>query len=119
MSWDVENEIGAIREGGLFRELRTLGSGQGASVMRGGATLANFSSNDYLGLAASDELKAALKEGVERFGAGSGASRLVCGSLAPHEELERQRGDVNATHPVHGSRSPGSIRRGAACRAAR
>ena len=90
MSWEIEKEIGAIREGGLFRELRTLASGQGASVMRGGAMLANFSSNDYLGLAASDELKAALKEGVDRFGAGSGASRLVCGSLAPHEELEAE-----------------------------
>jgi 8-amino-7-oxononanoate synthase len=90
VSWEIEKEIGAIREGGLFRELRTLASGQGASVMRGGAMLANFSSNDYLGLAASEELKAALKEGVDRFGAGSGASRLVCGSLAPHEELEAE-----------------------------
>jgi 8-amino-7-oxononanoate synthase len=86
--WNLDDELRAIREGGLFRELRTLASGQGASVLRGGALLANFSSNDYLGLAASDELKAALKEGVDRFGAGSGASRLVCGSLAPHEELE-------------------------------
>ena len=88
--WNLDDELRAIREGGLFRELRTLASGQGASVMRGGALLANFSSNDYLGLAASDELKAALKEGVDRFGAGSGASRLVCGSLAPHEELEAE-----------------------------
>ncbi len=88
MTWDLESEIGAIREGGLFRELRTMDSGQGAVVERDGAALVNFSSNDYLGLAASDEIKAALKEGVERFGAGAGASRLVCGSLKPHAELE-------------------------------
>lgn len=88
MSWEIEKEIEAIREGGLFRELRTLESSQGAVVHREGRELINFSSNDYLGLAASEELKSALKEGVDRYGAGSGASRLVCGSLAPHEELE-------------------------------
>ena len=86
--WNLDDELQQARDGGLFRELRTLASGQGASVMREGRMLANFSSNDYLGLAASDELKAALKEGVDRFGAGAGASRLVCGSLAPHEDLE-------------------------------
>lgn len=59
-------------------------------VQRNGQTLVNFSSNDYLGLAASAELKAALAEGIKRFGAGSGASRLVCGSLRPHEELEAE-----------------------------
>lgn len=88
VSWEIEKEIEEIRAAGLFRELRTLHSPQGPMVERGGRELINFSSNDYLGLAASDELKAALQEGIDRYGAGSGASRLVCGSLAPHEELE-------------------------------
>lgn len=48
----------------------------------------NFSSNDYLGLANHPALKEAAVRAVERFGAGSGASRLVCGSLAPHHELD-------------------------------
>lgn len=95
--WNLDDELQQARDGGLFRELRTLASGQGASVMREGRMLANFSSNDYLGLAASDELKAALKEGVDRFGAGSGASRLVCGSLAPHEELEGEIASFKGT----------------------
>ena len=34
-------------------------------------------------------LKAAAIKGIERYGAGSGASRLICGSLAPHHELEQ------------------------------
>ena len=88
VSWEIEKEIEEIRAAGLFRELRTLHSPQGPMVERGGRELINFSSNDYLGLAASDELKAALQEGIDRYGAGSGAARLVCGSLAPHEELE-------------------------------
>lgn len=90
MSWEIKKEIEAIRAAGLFRELRTLDSTQGAEVMRDGRGVINFSSNDYLGLAASEALKAALKEGVECSGAGAGASRLVCGSLSPHVALERE-----------------------------
>ena len=95
--WNLDDELHHARSEGLFRELRTLASGQGASVMRDGGRLANFSSNDYLGLAASDELKTALKDGVDRFGAGSGASRLVCGSLAPHEDLEAEIASFKGT----------------------
>ncbi len=86
--WDIDEALQRLRDSGLHRELRTLDSPQGAAVARDAASLANFSSNDYLGLAGSAELKAVLKEGVERFGAGAGASRLVCGSLRPHERLE-------------------------------
>jgi len=48
----------------------------------------NFSSNDYLGLAAHPALTQAAQEALDRFGTGSGASRLICGSLQPHHELE-------------------------------
>ena len=48
----------------------------------------NFSSNDYLGLANHPALKEAAIRAVETFGAGSGASRLICGSLAPFHQLE-------------------------------
>ena len=48
----------------------------------------NFSSNDYLGLAGSEEVKAALLEAVGRHGAGAGASRLVSGTHAAHLALE-------------------------------
>src|SRR5262249_38641617 len=53
----------------------------------------NFSSNDYLGLANHPALKNAAAEAAWRFGAGSGASRLICGSLAPHHELEEEIAD--------------------------
>ena len=33
-------------------------------------------------------MKEAAIKAVEKFGAGSGTSRLICGSLAPHHELE-------------------------------
>jgi 7-keto-8-aminopelargonate synthetase-like enzyme len=62
-----------------------------------GQELINFSSNDYLGLADCAELRAAMKEGVDLYGAGAGASRLVCGTLRPHRELEEALADFKGT----------------------
>jgi 8-amino-7-oxononanoate synthase len=49
-----------------------------------------FCSNDYLGLASHPALKQAMREAVERFGAGATASPLVCGHSPAHEALERE-----------------------------
>lgn len=65
--------------------------------MIGGRELLNFSSNDYLGLANHLELKEAAVKAVEKFGAGAGASRLICGSLAPFHELEAALADFKGT----------------------
>ena len=73
---------------GLLRRQRPLESATGASVTREGQTLWNFASNDYLGLARHPEVEAAMIEGVQRFGAGAAASRLVTGTLPPHLLLE-------------------------------
>ena len=73
---------------GLLRTLRPLDSPPGAVLVREGRPLVNFASNDYLGLASHPALAAALIEGVQRYGAGSTASRLVCGSQSPHQHLE-------------------------------
>lgn len=63
-------------------------SAQGSHIVINGQTLLNFSSNDYLGLTNHPALKEAALRTVRDFGAGAGASRLVCGSLAPFHELE-------------------------------
>ncbi len=55
-----------------------------------GRELISFASNDYLGLANHPSVKVALIEGVTRWGAGSGASPLVSGHLAPHARLEQK-----------------------------
>jgi 8-amino-7-oxononanoate synthase len=83
-------QLNAIREQNLLRQLRRVESAQGPLVQVGGRKLLNFSSNDYLGLADHPALKEAARRAVERFGAGSGASRLLCGSLAVHHELEEK-----------------------------
>ncbi len=85
---ELEAELADIRQQGLFRELRRIDTAQSSRIECAGQTLLNFSSNDYLGLANEPALKEAACRVVERYGAGSGASRLVSGSLGPHAELE-------------------------------
>jgi 8-amino-7-oxononanoate synthase len=85
---DLQQRLAAIRSQGLLRELRRVDSPQAPRIQVRGQNLLNFSSNDYLGLANDPLLKQAAIQAVEKYGAGSGASRLICGSLAPHHELE-------------------------------
>jgi 8-amino-7-oxononanoate synthase len=85
---ELKKRLATLREQNLFRELRRVDSPQGPRIEIGGKTFLNFSSNDYLGLANHPTLKAAAIKAVEKFGTGAGASRLVCGSLAPFHELE-------------------------------
>jgi len=85
---ELNRRLTALREQNLFRELRRVDSAQGPRLETGGKSLLNFSSNDYLGLANHPALKQAATETVAKFGAGAGASRLICGSLAPFHELE-------------------------------
>ncbi len=85
---ELSRRLDALREQNLFRERRRVDSPQGTRIKIGGKTFLNFSSNDYLGLANHPALKAAASQAVEKFGAGAGASRLICGSLAPFHELE-------------------------------
>ena len=85
---ELSQRLNAISRQGLYRELRRTDSPQGTRITIDGKTLLNFSSNDYLGLANHPTIKAAAIEATEKHGAGSGASRLICGSLSPHHELE-------------------------------
>ena len=91
---ELKLRIAAIRAQGLYRELRRVDSPQLPHIQIGGKRLLNFSSNDYLGLANDPRLKEAAAKAVERYGAGSGASRLLCGSLAPHHHLEQSLAEL-------------------------
>jgi 8-amino-7-oxononanoate synthase len=94
---ELSRRLEEIRGQGLYRELRRVDSPQSPRVSLGGKSLLNFSSNDYLGLANHPLLAEAAIKAVEQFGSGSGASRLICGSLAPHHELESALADFKQT----------------------
>lgn len=90
-------ELRELEAGGLLRSLRPLDSPSGPRVVRDGRELWNFASNDYLGLAGDEEIAAAFVEGVGRYGSGSAASRLVCGTLPPHQLLEDALAEAKQT----------------------
>jgi 8-amino-7-oxononanoate synthase len=83
-----EELIADLKQRSLYRQLRTIDLVTGTRVSRAGRSLVNFASNDYLGLTQHPTLKLAAAEAAQRFGAGSGASRLITGTLAIHSELE-------------------------------
>ncbi|MDQ0144110.1 8-amino-7-oxononanoate synthase [Cupriavidus necator] len=64
-------------------------------------SLLTFCSNDYLGLANHPKVIAALVEGAQRYGAGSGASHLVSGHSRAHAQLETELARWLAPHIAH------------------
>lgn len=81
------DEIGAA---GLWRSHRTVESPQAPLLNIEGREVLNFCSNDYLGLAGHPSLVQAAKQGLDQYGVGAGASRLVCGHSRAHRRLEEQ-----------------------------
>lgn len=89
----LKRQLQARDEQALRRRRHTLASPAAPHVRRsvgGGASrdMLAFCSNDYLGLASDARLQAALADGAQRWGVGSGASHLVCGHSGAHEALD-------------------------------
>jgi 8-amino-7-oxononanoate synthase len=85
----AREELSALEAQGLLRSLEAQTTAPGAVIaLPGGERLLNFSSNDYLGLAAHPAIADALARASARWGSGASASRLVCGGFLPHHELE-------------------------------
>ena len=83
-----EAELAALEERGLRRRLAPLGSASDSAVLVAGRRVVLLSSNNYLGLANHPALRAAATAAIERWGCGTGASRLVAGHMDLHAEVE-------------------------------
>lgn len=93
----LARDLASLRELGLRRSLRVIGTAHGPVMNLDGRELLNFSSNDYLGLAAHPALAEAMAEAARRWGAGSTASRLICGTTAEHAALEEELAEAKGT----------------------
>ncbi len=89
LKW-VNEELKNLRDQGLYNNIRTIGSPQGAWLVVDGRRVLNFCSNNYLGLADDPRLCAAAKRAVDEFGAGPAAVRSIAGTLTLHRELENR-----------------------------
>ena len=86
----LAEELAAKKERHLCREMHEIDSAQAAHVTVGGAEKLLLASNNYLGLVDHPRLKRAAQEAVERYGCGSGGSRLTTGTLPLHTKLEEE-----------------------------
>jgi len=87
---ELRQKLQARDEARLLRHRHILHSPQGTEIILNGEHVTSFCSNDYLGLAGHPDVIQAYHDGLEQFGAGSGASHLVSGHMAPHHVLEEE-----------------------------
>lgn len=86
----LREDISRLERDGLLRRRRVLDSPQGATATIEGRGVLNFSSNDYLGLAADPRMAAAAHASIDDYGTGAGASPLVSGHQRAHHEAEER-----------------------------
>ncbi len=89
LGW-LDAELARLDADDLRRQLRSRDGPQAARIQLDGQPLVNFSSNDYLGLAADPRLTAAAARAAETAGWGSGASPLITGRSSVQAQLERR-----------------------------
>jgi 8-amino-7-oxononanoate synthase len=93
----IGEDLAELDRLGLRRRLVTREGPQSSHIRVDGHALVNFGSNDYLGLAADQRLATAAAEAAKREGWGAGASPLVLGHDAIHEQLERRLAEFEGT----------------------
>lgn len=89
LQW-IENELQGLRDSGLYNQIRTLSSPQGAWLVVDGQRVLNFCSNNYLGLANHPRIVEAAKSAVTQFGVGPAAVRSIAGTMDLHINLEER-----------------------------
>lgn len=82
--------LDGLEKQSLRRGLRCIDGAQARALTIEGKEVLNFCSNNYLGLANDKRLSEAAIVSMKEEGFGSGASRLVCGNMKAHRNLEEQ-----------------------------
>ena len=86
----MSEELDRMKREGLYGNIRTLQSPQGAIVKIGGKEYLNLCSNNYLGFANDPRVREKTKSMIDKYGVGPGAVRTIAGTMDIHLELERK-----------------------------
>jgi glycine C-acetyltransferase len=85
----LRHELAGLKEAGLYKSERVITSPQSAHIaVAGDREVLNFCANNYLGLADNEELEAAAKAAIDRYGYGMASVRFICGTQEEHKQLE-------------------------------
>ena len=93
----IDEEIKRLKEVGLYNNIRTIESPQGAWIVVDGKKVLNLCSNNYLGLAGEKRLVDGAKRYMDLYGAGPGAVRSIAGTMSFHIELEKKISEFKQT----------------------
>lgn len=96
LEW-IKDELKQIHDKQLFRLLTELETGQSPEVTISGKTYILLGSNSYLGLSVDPKVVEAARLALEKYGTGSGGSRLVSGSFDLHRQLEEKIAEFKNT----------------------
>jgi 8-amino-7-oxononanoate synthase len=83
-------ELETLKSRQLYRLRRVVEGPQQTELSIDGVRYVNFSSNDYLGLAAHPQLLIAARDALDQYGFGAGAAHLVTGHTRAHHALEEE-----------------------------
>lgn len=84
----IRESLDELKDSGLYIQIRTIESAQGATVTVDGKKVLNFCSNNYLGLANHPQMRRAATAAIKDYGVGPAAVRTIAGTLSLHLELE-------------------------------
>ncbi|MDQ2932690.1 MAG: aminotransferase class I/II-fold pyridoxal phosphate-dependent enzyme, partial [Gemmatimonadota bacterium] len=88
-SKELQGQLDELKRDKVYKTLNFLDSPQTAHVtMEGHGEVLILSSNNYLGLCAEPSVVEAGRKGLDKFGAGTGSVRFICGTFTIHRELE-------------------------------
>ena len=93
----LTQQLQEMRDAGLEKPERVIGSPQGATVAVMDKEVLNLCANNYLGLADHPAVVAAAKEALDRWGYGMASVRFICGTQEVHKELEETLSDFLGT----------------------
>jgi len=86
----IDEDVANLKEQGLFINIRTIETAQGAWLKVDGKKVLNLCSNNYLGLANDPRLREAAKKAIDQYGVGPAAVRSIAGTISLHLEFERR-----------------------------
>jgi len=90
----LRGELADMHERGVYKEMQHILGPQSAVVdIEGRGEVVNLCSNNYLGLCDEPAVVQAVKDGAERYGAGTSSVRFICGTFQIHRELEDRISD--------------------------
>jgi len=94
----INSQLQAIRDAGLYKAERVLASPQSARVkVADGRPVLNLCANNYLGLASHPEVVRAAHDALDRWGYGLSSVRFICGTQEIHKQLERRLSEFLGT----------------------